>query len=102
MRRYTTPTHELTVVDADLSGCDVYVSYKQGSRTREVMVEPVLEGEDTHLSVPWTQEETALFNEGMLQVQVNWITPEGLRTATEVGQVQVGPNLLAREVEFGG
>ena len=102
MRRWTTPTHELVVEGVDLTGCDVYVDYKQGSRTRRVKVEPSFDGTDTLLEVEWTQEQSAVFKPGDVEVQVNWIHPHGERDATEIVTLEATRNLLNEEVAFDG
>lgn len=101
MRRWTTPTHELVVEGVDLTGCDVYVDYKQGSRTRRVKVEPEYDGADTVLEVEWTQEQSAVFKEGDVDVQVNWIYPDGSRDASEIATIESTRNILNEEVEYG-
>lgn len=102
MRRWTTPTHELVVEGVDLTGCDVYVDYKQGSRTRRVKCEPEYDGSDTVLEVTWTQEQSAVFKPGEVEVQVNWITEAGDRDATKIATFEATRNLLNEEVAFDG
>ena len=101
MRPYTTPTHDIVVEGKDLTGCDVWVSYQQGARERDVKVEPEFDGTDTVLHVPWTQQQTAVFAPGSVEVQVNWVYPQGERDASETAIIDVEKNLLRREVEFG-
>ena len=101
MRPYTTPTHDIVVEGKDLTGCDVWVSYQQGTRERDVKVEPEFDGTDTVLHVPWTQQQTAYFSPGCVEVQVNWVYPQGERWASKTAIIDVEKNLLSKEVEYG-
>lgn len=99
MRRYTTPTHELTVEGHDLTAADrVWVTYRQGGRTWDLEPSSAeLSGEDTVLTVELTQEQTGALAVGTARVQVNWM--EGARrNATEIAIVQVADNLMPRVV----
>lgn len=102
MRRYTTPTHELLVEGVDLTGCDVYATYRQGRRTRTIRVEPEQTEEGTVLHVPFEQIETAEFRVGPVDVQVNWVHPDGQRDATEIASVMATQNLLDEVVPYVG
>ncbi len=101
MIQYTTPTHELLVVGRDLTGCDVWVSYTQGARQRDVKVEPHAGEEGTTLYVPWGQEDSARFREGPVDIQVNWIYQDGSRDATKTATVVATRNLLRKKVMYG-
>lgn len=101
MRRYTTPTVELAVRGADLTGCECWVSITQGASRIETQAEPELDGEDTTLTVQLTQEQTGMLRQGSARVQVNWIDEGGHRNATTIREVEVDGNLLDRVVEYG-
>lgn len=102
MRRYTTPTHELTVKGVDLTGCDVYVTYKQ-ARNVLTISDPEVEfdGKDTVVTVELSQIQSASFKTGDATVQINWVTPQGARDATNIKQVRIEQNLLEEVVEYG-
>lgn len=104
MRRWTTPTHTIRVKGADLTGCDVWVTYTQRSRQLEVFDPPtVLDGEDSVITVELTQEQTSTFSVGTpVDVQVNWVTPEGARDATVTKAIEVTRNDLNREQGYVG
>lgn len=101
MRRYTTPTIELTVRGADLTGCDCWVSIAQGKAKLEIQATPTLDGEDTTLTVQLTQEQTGMLSRGDARVQVNWIDQSGNRNATTIRTVEVDGNLMERVIEHG-
>lgn len=102
MIRYTTPTDELTVKGVDLTGYEVWASYRQRSHKLDVQADSVTyDGTDTTILVPLTQEQTGAFCAGQVSIQVNWLTPEGKRDATTIKTVEVGANLLDRVMEYG-
>lgn len=98
MRQYTTPLQTLFIPDHNLSGCDVYVSYSDNRRKKvltvnEVTLEQLENG--TRIKVHLTQEQTAMFKEQQsVDVQVNWVTRDGNRYATEIVPVLCKENLL--------
>ena len=55
------------------------------------------DGTDSTVSVSLSQLQTAQFQPGVIDVQVNWVEG-GTRNATEIRQVDVGQNLLDEEV----
>ena len=67
MRRYTTPTIEITIGGADLTGCDVLLTLRQGGKRLTVRADESGDwtvGEDSASgSVTLTQEQTASFDE---------------------------------------
>lgn len=101
MRRYTTPTVELTVKGVDLTGMDVLVTFAQACRkiTVENPTMTLSTGGDTVIEVPLTQLQTGGFTEGSVEVQVNWLDALGNRDATTVGTIEVERNLLDEVVE---
>jgi len=102
MIRYTTPTDELVVKGVDLTGYEVWASYRQRSKKLDVnAVDVSFDGTDTTILVPLTQEQTGTFYAGQVSIQVNWLTPEGKRDATTIKTVEVGANLLDRVMEYG-
>ena len=102
MIRYTTPTLVLEI-EADLSGADVYVTLRQACRelTKKNPASVIAEGVTT-LTIPLSQIETADFSETLpVSVQVNWITPGGNRTATEIATFRTFANLLDEAISYG-
>lgn len=102
MRRYTTTTQSMTVAGADLTGCDVHVTYRQGSKLLKKRADSTsFDGEVSTVTVGFSQEETAEFKVGSAMVQINWISPEGSRAATSQKPVMVEGNLLEEVISFG-
>ena len=96
--RWTTPTVVLKVKGADLTGMDVYVTFRQNGST-VTFEDPGLsyDGEDTDVTVPLTQAETAGLRPGTAKVQVN-IVHDGQRDATAIKEVCILGNLLDEEL----
>ena len=100
--QYTTPTERAVVEGADLTGCDVWVSFQQGRRELDVKASSVTyDGTDSTVEVPLTQLQTAGFRPGTVKLQVNWVTSTNERDATILAEVEWGENLLERVVEYG-
>lgn len=102
MIQYTTPTNRHIVKGIDLTGCDVWVSYEQGKRELDIKAADVtFDGEDTIVTVKFTQEQTSAFKVGDVKFQVNWVYPDGTRDATSQKTTKMEPNLLNKVVEYG-
>ena len=99
MKQYTTPVLQLLIEDQILSQSDrVYVTFSDHFRQKILTIEnPTVEPQEngTLISVHFTQEQTARFNKNNpVDVQVNWVTIDGERVATDIASVIVGENLL--------
>lgn len=94
MIRYTTPTYTLRVAGIDLTGKKVYVTFAQGSRIVTIEdPECAYENGKTRITCTMTQQDSAKFKVGEMDVQVNWLENGG-RNATVVKQVPVLLQLL--------
>ena len=106
MRRYTTPTQELTVRGIDLTDMDVYVTYVQGE-CRKVTMQPEevaydADSGNTTVTVSLSQLQTAQFKPGKrAQVEVNFIDADGKRNATAIREINITQNLLDEELTYG-
>lgn len=101
MIQFTTPTLHLVVEGADLTAHEVYVTVSQGGRELTISDgEVTLEGDDTHVRCPLTQEQTGGMRHGKARVQINWVDQSGHRSATTIGEIEVGDNLLQRVVAY--
>lgn len=95
MIRYTTPSYELTIEGVDLTGFDVYVTFSQNGQTLTIEDPPItVEDETTTITCELTQEQSASFKQGRMEVQVNWVDAVGKRSATVIKQVPVLAQLL--------
>ncbi len=104
MRRYTTPTLTVQIQGADLTGCDIWLTFRQGRK--EVTVrdfESVEIGEDaTTLAVPLSQIQTARFAVGEeVHVQANVMDQNGYRAATDLATTTFGTQLLEVVKHYG-
>ena len=100
MRRYTTPTLTFEI-GADLTGCDVWITLRQGRRELTVIEFDAVEvsGGKTYVTLTLTQRQTAAFVMGRpVDVQANIIDSTGHRVASEVRQINVDRQLMEREV----
>ncbi len=109
MINYTTPTITLTVEGVDISAHDIYVSLEQGKLELVKTGNDLIVTTDVHEQVTDTvitftlsQEESASFNFGKsVSVQVNYISSDGVRDATEIKNIGVMRNLLDEVVNYG-
>ena len=105
MIKYTTPTISLIVEGADITAHDIYVTLEQG--TNELIkkgsdLNVSTEEDGTKIIFTLTQEESASFDyNNRAAVQVNWITSQGVRSATEIKSIGVMRNLLDKVVNYG-
>lgn len=98
MIRYTTPTDAFSIAGKDITATDVYVTYEQDGNVLTLRPETLeYDGEKTSLTVSLTQLQTASFDVGWCDVQVNWVV-DGVRNATCVKRIPVGTNLLEEEL----
>ena len=98
--RYTTPVFTLTFKekDFDLTQAEnVFVTFRQACKLMTVTGEDLTVGEKT-IAVSFTQEETAQFCEGDVEIQANWLIA-GNRAASEKVTYQFTDNLLKQVIE---
>lgn len=98
--QYTTPTFTLSFSEEDLDltqAASVYVTFQSGSYVLTKDAED-LTVQEKSIDVYLTQNETARFQTGIVEIQVNWITPNGNRAASTVGTCQISKQLLKRVV----
>lgn len=94
--RYTTPTFTLTFTEPTLDltqATGVFVTFKQATLLitktgDELDVEP------KSIAVYMSQEETAQFCDGGVDIQANWVTGDGNRAASEVVTFEFTRQLL--------
>ena len=73
MYRYTTPTLPITIADVDFDDVSLFrIAIEQGSVEMLKVVsadDPNVDAQHKTIYVPLTQEETAQFKDGMVQIQ---------------------------------
>lgn len=105
MRRYTTASIPLRV-PLDITGANIYVTFKQGSYELEKTNDDMTVAYDsetgrTVLTVNLTQEETSAFVMGKkTRVQVNWIFSDGTRDATVTKGIDISDNLKDEVITY--
>lgn len=102
MIRFTTPTLPL-IVEADLTGMDIYASLSQGCiKLTKKCNDYSVEDNQTTINLPLTQEETGKFKaDEKIDIQVNWINSIGNRGATVTKTILTIENLLNEVIEYG-
>lgn len=93
MRRGTTPTVTATV-DADLTGMNIYLAFKQSGR--ELVVKEnadlviTVEDDVTTVQCPLSQADTLAFGNGTCEVQIRATKNDGATAlATSIGTVDI-------------
>lgn len=96
MRRYTTPRIIIKVEGVDLTGCDVYITLRQGLREHTVKNPPMLvDGTDAYLEVRLTQLQSARFrHDKPVEVEANVVDFNGYRAATNIAETSIDRQLL--------
>ena len=99
MVRYTTPTFTLTVSSSvDLTAAsNVYATFAAGSNVLLTKTGVDLDVSEHQVDVFLTQEESALFRPGVIQIQLNWTYQVGSivkRACSDIATINVKPNLL--------
>ena len=100
--RYTTPTISFEV-DLDLTNAKLWLSLEQGAieLTKEIETFTVDDGK-TSFDLTLSQEESAMFEaKPPIDVQLNYIFPDGSRDATEILRLSSYRNLLDEVKEYG-
>lgn len=105
--RGTTPTFDLVLTGADLTdAANVYATFKYygGTITKsgeDLTVSADASGEApvSTVSVFLNQEETLRFQDGNVEIQVNWTYPDGSRASSEIAKVAFSRQLLGRVIE---
>lgn len=83
MKRGSTPVHVFTV-DIDLTGANVFISYRQG---KNIIVEKSgteITITSTTLETQLTQEETLAFGTGEVEMQIRYVYPDGTADASDI------------------
>lgn len=102
MRRYTTPTIELTIEGIDLTESDVMVTFAQNDYSFTISgtdLAVTFDGENTVITCRLSETETGKFqNDYYVEIQVNWVS-DGERNATDIAYVMVDDNLQNESIE---
>lgn len=97
MRRWETP--QITIVSgAYLIDMDILVTLKQGYQKVEIV--PELGEDGKTLTFKLTQEQTGMLGEGQVAMQVNAVSPNGDRIASNVVYFMMGENLHDEVMDY--
>ena len=97
--RYTTPTFQLVFTEdgLDLTQAEsVYVTFEQG-KTKITKTGTDLTVREKQISIWMSQEETAKFKTGVVDVQANWMIA-GNRVASDIMRVNISGQLLTEVI----
>jgi len=99
--RFTTPVFTLTFTEPTLDltqATGVYVTFKQATFVMTKTGDE-LDVAEKSIGVYMTQEETAKFQEGSVDIQANWVTGDGNRAASEIVSCDFTKQLLPQVIE---
>lgn len=99
--RGTTPTFQLKITndDVDLTqASNVYVSFTQLGLKLEKSGDDIVVAAK-QVDVYLSQEETLQFEEGTVEVQINYTYGDGSRAATKIKKISISKNLIGRVLE---
>lgn len=100
MRPYTTPTYLVKISGADLTGCTIVLTLRQGRTSLNVEEFDSVDvtSEYTNVEFTLTQVQSARFSESEpVDVQANVIDSNGYRVASNIGTIELKRQIL-REV----
>lgn len=109
IERGTTQEVTITIIGWNLTGCDIYVTFKQGARkvTRKTMDSVTYANNATKIVLTLTQQETLTFEDkksGL--VQVRWVDASGDAHKTQTAKFDVDELLyeavLTKEADDNG
>lgn len=109
IERGTTQEVTITIIGWNLTGCDIYVTFRQGARkvTRKTMDSVTYANNATKIVLTLTQQETLTFEDkksGL--VQVRWIDASGDAHKTKTAKFDVDELLyeavLTKEADDNG
>jgi hypothetical protein len=83
MRRGSTPTNTF-LVDIDLRGATVYISYEQRKRVVFEKTNDDLTIEEDKITVDLSQEETLALIPGEVCIQIRYVFPNGKADASNI------------------
>lgn len=104
MINYTTASIAFVVSGVDLTDKHVWVTLSDMNGKRKITYEnPQMsfDDPDTDIVIVMSQEESGSFKPGSrLKVQVNYMTPDGMRKATSKDSITVEENLIDQVLSY--
>ena len=99
MKRGTTPTNTFTV-DRDLTEATVYVTYSQNGNTVFEKTNEDLTIDATTIKCTLSQAETLALKEGMVEIQIRYITELGAADASNIIRTTAERILKDGEIDY--
>lgn len=104
MIQYTTARVAFSVEGVDLTDKHVWVTLSDMNGKRKITYDNpqmAFDDPDTNIVIITSQEESGGFKPGTrLKVQVNYMTPDGMRKATSKDSIPVEENLLDQVLSY--
>ena len=103
IERGTTQLITITIKGWDLTGCDIYVTFKQGNNalTKTTMDSVVYANNETKLKLTLSQGDTLRFADNSDgQLQVRWIDSNGSALKTKVATFRTDEALYDKAIEW--
>lgn len=103
MYQGTTPALVLRVKDKDLTGATVFASIKDNTQIVTKTGDDLLivkDDDDTLVTVTLTQAETLKLDEGDAEIQVRYITSDGIAFATKKARLTVNDVIYKSVIEY--
>ena len=98
--RGTTPTYTCTFADESVdltTATNVYVTFEQGKNNITKSGDDIVVSAK-QVEVYLNQRDTLLFEDGTVEIQVNWTTAGGSRASSDVKEVELSKQLLRRVI----
>ena len=86
MRRGSTPVNVFDV-DVDLTGATIYITYRQNGVNIIEKTGQDISVTSKDLTVSLSQEETLTFTEGVVEIQIRYVFPDGSADASNIMRV---------------
>lgn len=106
-KAFDTPTYNFHISGADFTGCDIYITFKQG-RSRELVFGPdnfdyvTLDAENqmVHVGCTFTQEQSSIFKANTnIEFQVTVVDPNDFRVTSDIYTAQFGRQLRQEVID---
>jgi len=86
MRRGSTPVNVFDV-DIDLTGATIFITYRQNGVNIIEKTGQDIAVTSKDLTVSLSQEETLIFTEGVVEIQIRYVFPNGQADASNIMRV---------------
>ena len=104
---FDTPTYNINISGGDFTGCDIYVTFKQG-RSRELVFGPNdfdyvtvdAENQTAVVACTFMQEQSSIFKaDANIEFQVTIVDPNDFRVTSDIYTAQFGRQLRQEVID---